>query len=70
MDHSSARQFTMIDTRIKAIFFDVGNTLRTRTPDQALDEQAKRELVQLLGAQESPKSFCDRLSASYRAYQR
>jgi len=70
MDHFSARRFTMIDSTIKAIFFDVGNTLRTRTPDQALDEQAKRELVQLLGAQESPKSFCDRLSASYRAYQR
>ncbi len=70
MDHISARRFIMIDTRIKAIFFDVGNTLRTHSPDQALDEQAMQGLVQLLGAQESLESFCDRLSARYRAYQR
>ncbi|MBM3130152.1 MAG: HAD family hydrolase [Chloroflexi bacterium] len=53
---------------IEAIFLDVGNTLRVVVKDEAFQAHARRELVALTGATESPDAFCARLETRYKIY--
>jgi putative hydrolase of the HAD superfamily len=56
----------MMNNEIKAIFLDVGNTLRVVVPDKHFMEEAKRQLVELTGAQMSPDAFFELLEDRYK----
>ncbi|MBN1934579.1 MAG: HAD family hydrolase [Anaerolineae bacterium] len=53
---------------IKAIFLDVGNTLRIVIPDEPFQAQARRQLAALVGATEPPDTFCERIDARWKVY--
>jgi len=55
---------------IEAIFIDVGNTLRVLVEDKPYQAQARRQIATLVGAQESPESFCERLDERYKVYRK
>jgi FMN phosphatase YigB (HAD superfamily) len=51
---------------IEAIFLDVGNTLRIVIEDKDFMSQARQQLVELTGAQETPEAFFERLTERYK----
>jgi HAD superfamily hydrolase (TIGR01662 family) len=51
---------------IEAIFLDVGNTLRIVIEDKDFMAQARQQLVELTGAQETPDAFYEKLEARYK----
>ena len=51
---------------IEAIFLDHGNTLRIVVKDEPFQAQARQRLATLVGAQESPEAFCERLEERYK----
>jgi putative hydrolase of the HAD superfamily len=55
---------------IEAIFIDVGNTLRILVKDEPYQAQAKQRIATLVGAQESPESFCELLDERYKVYRK
>jgi HAD superfamily hydrolase (TIGR01509 family) len=55
---------------IKAIFLDVGNTLRILVKDESHQAQARQQIAALVGTQESPEAFCERLDARYKIYRK
>jgi putative hydrolase of the HAD superfamily len=55
---------------IRAIFVDVGDTMRILVKDDAHQGQARRRLVELAGTNESPESFCARLNERYEEYRK
>ncbi len=55
---------------IKAIFLDVGNTLRIVVEDEAFQAQAKRDLMDLVGAQGTQEEFFKVLVARWDAYRK
>lgn len=58
------------DHHIEAIFIDVGNTMRIVVRDDEFQAQAKQRLVTLVGADESPDAFCERLAERYLVYRK
>lgn len=54
----------------KAIFLDLGNTLRFVVKDELHMARARQEIVQLLGSDEDPDSFCEKLNSRYKAYRK
>ena len=58
----------MMDSEIKAIFFDLGNTLRFLDKDELHMANARRKMVDLVGAKEDPDAFCDLLNKRYKDY--
>ncbi len=61
----------MMDNRdLEAIFIDVGNTMRVVVKDDEFQAQAKQQLVTLVGADESPDAFCERLEQRYLTYRK
>ncbi len=59
----------MQDT-IQAIFLDVGNTLRIVLEDEAFQAQARRDLMQLVGANEPEDQFFAKLYDRWKAYRK
>ena len=55
---------------IEAIFIDLGNTLRILIKDQAHMAQARRKIVELVGTDESPETFCEKLNTRYKTYRK
>jgi putative hydrolase of the HAD superfamily len=55
---------------IEAIFIDVGNTLRVLVEDEPFQAQARQQIATLVGAQESPESFCEQLDERYKVYRK
>lgn len=55
---------------IKAIFLDVGNTLRILIEDPAFMAQARIDLMRLVGAQQTEKEFFDGLDTRWKAYRK
>jgi len=55
---------------IKAVFLDVGNTLRILVKDESHQARARQQIAALVGTQESPKAFCERLDARYKIYRK
>ena len=51
---------------IEAIFLDHGNTLRIVVKDEPFQAQARQQIATLVGAQESPEAFCERLEERYK----
>jgi putative hydrolase of the HAD superfamily len=55
---------------ITAIFLDLGNTLRTLIKDEAHMAQARRRIVELIGTDENPETFCAKLDERYKIYRK
>ncbi len=55
---------------IDAIFLDVGNTLRIVIEDKPFMAQARKDLMTLVGAQESEEAFFEMLDARWKAYRK
>jgi FMN phosphatase YigB (HAD superfamily) len=55
---------------IKAIFLDVGNTLRVVVEDAAFQAQARQDLMHLVGAQEPEEAFFEKLDQRWKAYRK
>jgi putative hydrolase of the HAD superfamily len=53
---------------IEAIFLDIGNTLRILLDEQPHRARARRRITELLGTDENPESFCEKLDARYKTY--
>ena len=53
---------------IEAIFLDVGNTLRIVIEDAPFQAQARQQLVELSGTQDSMEVFFEKLFARWKAY--
>jgi len=54
------------EKNIEAVFLDVGNTLRIVIPDSEFSADAKRQLVELTGANMSPDDFFALLEERYK----
>lgn len=59
-----------MNQNIEAIFLDVGNTLRIVIEDPEFMCQAKKDLMALVGAQESEEEFFDGLETRWKAYRK
>lgn len=57
-----------MNSEIKAIFLDVGNTLRIVIEDPDFQKQAEKDLMALVGATEPPEEFFDKLNARWKKY--
>jgi HAD superfamily hydrolase (TIGR01662 family) len=56
--------------QIEAIFLDVGNTLRIVMADNEFIAQAKKDLMTLVGAQESEEVFFKKLDSRWNIYRK
>ncbi|MHB8089128.1 MAG: hypothetical protein CVU93_00890 [Firmicutes bacterium HGW-Firmicutes-18] len=55
---------------MKAIFLDVGNTLRILLKEEPHRAAARREIAKLVGTQEDPDSFVAELDRRYKIYRK
>jgi putative hydrolase of the HAD superfamily len=55
---------------IEAIFVDLGNTLRILLKDEEHQARARREIVRLVGTEEDPVSFLEKLNERYKVYRK
>ena len=55
---------------IEAIFLDLGNTLRILVKDQDHMARARQKIVELVGTDEDPISFCEKLNERYKVYRK
>lgn len=55
---------------IDAIFLDIGNTLRILLDDVPHRAAARRKITELLGTDEDPEVFCEKLDARYKIYRK
>ena len=55
---------------IEAIFLDLGNTLRILVKDEVHQLHARQKLVELVGSDENPAAFCERLDSRYKVYRK
>jgi putative hydrolase of the HAD superfamily len=57
-----------VDHKIEAIFLDVGNTLRIVLPEVEFIAKAKKDLMILVGTQESEDHFFEKLEGRWKVY--
>jgi putative hydrolase of the HAD superfamily len=69
-EKSHTRRVEEMNHDIEVIFIDVGNTLRVLVEDEPYQAQARKQIATLVGAQESPESFCERLDERYKVYRK
>jgi len=55
---------------IEAIFLDLGNTLRILLKDEDHQSRARRKIVEMVGTDEDPEDFCEKLDARYKTYRK
>lgn len=55
---------------IEAIFLDLGNTLRILLKDEEHMARARRRIVDLVGTDEDPLAFCEKLATRYKVYRK
>ena len=55
---------------IQAIFIDLGNTLRVLVKDEDHMARARQKIVSLVGTQEDPVAFCQKLDERYKTYRK
>src|SRR5512135_3414264 len=55
---------------IKAIFLDLGNTLRILLKDADHQAAARRKIAELVGTDEDPEAFCEKLNIRYKDYRK
>ena len=59
-----------MDHQIEAIFLDVGNTLRIVLPEPEFMAQAKKDLMTLVGTQDSEDVFFEKLDVRWKIYRK
>lgn len=59
-----------MNPEIKAIFIDLGNTLRILLKDESHMARARQRIVELVGTNEDPVIFVDRLNERYKEYRK
>ncbi|MEM5774792.1 MAG: HAD-IA family hydrolase [Anaerolineaceae bacterium] len=59
-----------MDNPIRAIFLDVGNTLRFLVKDPEHQEKARWEIARLAGVDADPEVFCAEIDARYKEYRK
>ena len=59
-----------MDFHIDAIFLDVGNTLRILTKNEDHQATARKEITKILGTDENPEIFCQKLDERYKIYRK
>ena len=55
---------------IEAIFLDLGNTLRILLKDPRHQAAARGKIVELVGTDEDPEAFCEKLNVRYKTYRK
>ncbi|MDD3948247.1 MAG: HAD family hydrolase [Anaerolineaceae bacterium] len=55
---------------IEAVFLDLGNTLRKLTQNDEHQAKARQRIVELVGTDESPESFLEKLDQRYKVYRK
>ena len=55
---------------IEAIFIDLGNTLRSLVKDEQHMCRARNELIRLVGTEEDPLTFVQKLTERYKGYRK
>jgi len=55
---------------IDAIFLDLGNTLRILLKDEEHMARARQQIVELVGTDEDPRAFCEKLDTRYKVYRK
>ena len=55
---------------IDAIFLDLGNTLRILVKDEQHMAAARRRIAELVGTDEEPAAFCEKLNLRYKEYRK
>ena len=55
---------------IEAIFIDLGNTLRSLVKDEDHMRRARNEITRLVGTDEDPLAFVEKLNARYKGYRK
>ncbi|MBN2499371.1 MAG: HAD family hydrolase [Anaerolineales bacterium] len=61
---------TQLTRNIKAIFLDLGNTLRVLVKDPDHMAQARCRIVELLDSDQDPVAFCQELDTRYKTYRK
>ncbi len=59
-----------MDTPIEAIFLDLGNTLRMLVKDEQHMATARRKIAEMVGTDEDPQAFCEKLNTRYKDYRK
>lgn len=59
-----------MNSDIEAIFLDVGNTLRIVVEDPEFSAQAKKDLMTLVDAKETPEVFFETLEKNWKTYRK
>ncbi len=59
-----------MDFHIDAIFLDVGNTLRILTKNEDHQAAARKEITKIVGTDENPEVFCQKLDERYKIYRK
>ena len=56
--------------KFEAIFIDLGNTLRILLKDAGHQAAARQKIVELVGTDEDPEAFCEKLNFRYKDYRK
>jgi len=59
-----------LTNHIEVIFLDLGNTLRILVKDEAHQSRARRKITELVGTDEDPLAFFEKLEARYKDYRK
>jgi putative hydrolase of the HAD superfamily len=59
-----------MNNEIEAIFLDLGNTLRILIKDENHQSTARRKIAELVGTNEEPDVFCQKLDERYKVYRK
>ena len=59
-----------MDQKIEAIFLDVGNTLRILTDNEPHQSQARKRITELVGTNEDPDTFVQKIDERYKEYRK
>ena len=55
---------------VEAIFLDLGGTLRILIKDETHMAAARRRMAEMVGTDEAPESFCEKINARYKGYRK
>ena len=59
-----------MDNNISTIFLDLGNTLRILVKDEEHQSRARNKITELVGTDENPVKYCEKLDARYKEYRK
>jgi putative hydrolase of the HAD superfamily len=57
-----------MNSDIQAVFFDLGDTMRVLVKDEEYQARARCRIVEMVGTEEDPEVFYEKLNARYKIY--